>query len=863
MNFHSIPIEKLYELTESEERGLSSNEADFRLKKYGLNELEQKKKKSLFVIFFNQFKDFMILILIIASFISGLIGDLIDAVIILLIVILNAVIGFVQEYKAENAIAALKKISILEVDVLRDDMVMRIPSSTLVIGDIVLVEAGNVVPADMRIIEAYNLKVDESSLTGESVPVDKTFSENMRNDLLISDRFNMLYKGTLISNGKSKALVVAIGMNTEIGKIANLLQSDESQTPLQKRLIVFGKQLSYIILSICLILLFIGLVKGEKPAEMLLLSISLAVAAIPEALPALATITLALGAKRLVKQNALIRKLSAAETLGSVTYICTDKTGTLTQNKMTVMEIYESNKGKNQISNLSPIYLSMLLNHGVKNTSSGNFLGDPTEIALVEYIDKNFNLNLINKIKTEIKKINELPFDSERKCMTSLYSFGSKYLLLSKGAPETISKNLKDDEKEENILSLSNEWTKRGLRVLGFAYKIIENIPEIFSYHTVERDLNFAGFVGLIDPPRDEVKESISECKSAGIVPVMITGDHPNTARAIAEEIGIIADNELVISGRELQLMSDEDLKNKIESIKVYARVSPEQKLRIVKILQKKDHFVAMTGDGVNDAPSLKAANIGIAMGINGTDVSKEAAHMILLDDNFSTIVKAIKEGRRIYENIRKFIKYIMTTNSAEILTMIMAPIIGLPIPLLPVQLLWINLISDGLPALALASERAEEDIMYRSPRKSNESLFAGGIAFHILWVGILMSSIVLGIQAWAIHSNNHHWQTMVFTTMSLLQLAHVLAIRSERTFLFKQGLFTNLPLFITVLLTFLLQVIIINFPFANKILKTSPLNFNEWTICIFFTIILFHLIELEKWIKFPKKYLIKSKTNL
>lgn len=850
MNWHFLSIEELYELVGSSRNGISSQEAEVRFTMNGPNELEKKKKTSPIVLFLNQFKDFMILILIIAAVVSGIIGDTIDASIILIIVILNAGIGFVQEYRAGKAIEALKKMTTFESDVLRDGKVVKIPSSEIVVGDIVFLEAGNSIPADMRLIEAYNLMIDESPLTGESFSVIKTNQEIFEENIPVADKVNMAFKGTLAINGRGVALVVATGMNTELGKIANLLQNEEPKTPLQLRLADFSRKLSYIILIICLMLFLVGLIRGEDPMEMLLLAISLAVAAIPEALPALATIALSLGAKRLAKQKALIRSLPAVETLGSVTYICSDKTGTLTQNKMTVVQVNEKNEQEFFIQNISPLYLIMILNHEVKTTHDKSLIGDPTEIALVEYINKNFESDIIIKAISDLPRVHELPFDSHRKCMTSVHRYKEKYILLSKGAVENIFHNLSEKEKSNNLLLINDEWSQMGLRVLAFAYKVLDELPDELSSENLEKDLMFSGMVGMIDPPRDEAKSSIRECKTAGIIPVMITGDHPKTAATIAKEIGILDDNGLVVTGMQLQSMTSIEFENKVEKIRVYARVNPEQKLNIIKALQHKKHFVAMTGDGVNDAPSLKAANIGVAMGINGTDVSKEVAHMILLDDNFATIVRAVKEGRRIYDNIRKFVKYIMTTNAAEVLIITLAPLFGLPIPLLPVQILWINLISDGLPALALANEKAEIDVMQRPPRKTNESLFAGGTALHICVVALLMTGLTIGLQVWAVSRNIDHWQTMVFVILSLSQLGHVLAIRSERTFLFKQGLQTNLSLLIIVMVTFVLQILVVQLGIGNQVLKTQPLNIVEWLLCIGIASIVFHFVEFEKFVK-------------
>ncbi|MDX2245690.1 MAG: cation-translocating P-type ATPase [Bacteroidia bacterium] len=849
MNWHYLSVKEALELTDSSPTGLSSGTASLKLQQNGPNTLQEKKQKSWLVIFIGQFKEFMSLVLIAAAIISGIIGDLTDAIIIVVIVLLNAVIGFVQEYRAEKAILALKKMAALQAVVQRDGQPQKIPASELVTGDIVLLEAGNVVPADLRLIENHSLRIDESALTGESVAVDKTSDELSAENIPLGDRINMAYKGTLITNGRGRALVVATGMNTEIGKIARLLQDEEAATPLQIRMADYGRKLSLVVLGICAVLFGMGLLRGEEWMDMLLLSISLAVAAIPEALPALITIALAMGAKRLAKQNALIRKLPAVETLGSVSYICSDKTGTLTLNKMKVVETYETD---NRIAELaiSPLMLVMALNHDVRTTPENTLTGDPTEIALVEFVKEKEGDKNYNDILRRFPRVAEIPFDSDRKCMTSVHGFEGKYLVLSKGAVEYISEHLRTGEKNTAIPAESEKFASKGLRVLAFAGKILDKLPEPFTVETVEKDLIFAGLAGMIDPARPEVKAAIAECRTAGIKPVMITGDHPATATAIAREIGILDEKGLVMTGTELRDMSADEFAEKVEQVCVYARVSPEQKINIVKALQAKGHFVSMTGDGVNDAPSLRAANIGVAMGISGTDVSKEAAHMILLDDNFATIVKTVKEGRRIYDNIRKFVKYIMTCNSAEIWTIFLAPLLGLPIPLLPIHILWINLVTDGLPGLALAREGAEADVMQRPPVKSGESLLARGIGLHILWVGLLMAGVTLGVQAWAINHQQAHWQTMVFTVLSLSQLGHVIAIRSEKTFLYKQGIFSNPSLLLTIVLTALLQMVIVYLPAANEIFKTQPLSLNELLICLGLSAVVFHAVELEKWVK-------------
>ncbi len=866
MDCHLKETNECFEELNTSSKGLSLAEVTIRLNEYGPNELKETKKKTIFMMFLDQFKDFMILILIAAAVVSGVIGELADTIAIVVIVILNAIIGFVQEYRAEQAMKALKQMAAPTALVLRNNEIMDVPASELVPGDIVMLEAGRIVPADLRLTEVAQLKVEEAALTGESVPVEKAVDPIHENMIPLGDRKNMAYKGTVVSYGRGTGLVVSTGMETELGKIATMLQVEkEVKTPLQKRLVKFGQRLGFIVLVICTVVFVAGILRREETLLMFLTAISLAVAAIPEALPAVVTISLALGAKKLVKQNALIRKLPAVETLGSVTYICSDKTGTLTLNKMTVEEIYVNGKITSGEVKAEQLFSAMALSNDAALDSDNNLIGDPTETALFDIAANNgFKKNELEKTSPRVA---EIPFDSDRKRMTTFHKVGARHAVslqgdvvsYTKGAIESILDKCTgaiindvvvdmNEEMRTEIAAASERMAEDGLRILAFALRKWEKLPEDITPDNAEDELIFLGIAGLLDPPRKEAKEAVAVCKKAGIKPVMITGDHPMTARTIARKLGIIEDGDGVMTGQELDELTLEEFEERVATIRVYARVAPAQKIKIVKALQDKGEFVAMTGDGVNDAPALKRADIGVAMGITGTDVAKESSHMILLDDNFSTIVKAVKEGRRIFDNIRKFIKYTMTSNSGEIWTIFLPPFLGLPIPLLPIHILWINLVTDGLPGLALAVEPAEKGIMEKPPRHPKETIFAHGLGYHMFWVGLLMGSVSIFTQAWFFDSAKMHWQTMVFTVLSLSQMGHVLAIRSERESLFKLGLFSNKPLLGAVLLTFVLQMGTIYIPFLNPIFKTAPLTAGELGITLMLSSVVFFAVEIEKW---------------
>lgn len=856
MNWHNLTIDQVYQATQSSPNGLTSDASEERLRQVGPNELEEGKKKSVAGILLSQFKDVMILILLVAAIVSGIVGDLKDTIVILIIVVLNAVVGFIQEYRAEKAMQALKQMAAIQAKVLRDGKTAWLPTSLLVPGDIVLLEAGVSIPADLRITESINLKIEEAALTGESVAVEKINHALEAETLSSGDKKNMAFKGTYVTYGRGSGIVVATGMQTELGRIARLLQEKETLTPLQQRLASFGKKLSIIVGFICIVFFVAGWLRGEDPMKMALISISLAVAAIPEALPAVITISLALAAKRLIRHNTLIRKLPAVETLGSVTYICTDKTGTLTKNKMYVEEIFaddtlyprKSLQQSLQYDHETDLLLhAFALNNDAVEDENKVWKGDSTEVALME-VAREHNIS-----PDTLPRVAEIAFDSARKLMTTFHVYNKRIISFTKGAPDVLLDRCENVDKT-SLLQQVDRMAANGHRVLGFAYRYWDELPASPNSEEHETNLQFLGLSGIIDPPREEVYDAVKQCKSAGIIPVMITGDHPLTAKTIAQRIGIISSpDDVIVTGQQLAGFNDSDFEKKVEKIRVYARVSPEQKLQIVKMLQKKGHFVAMTGDGVNDAPSLKKANIGIAMGITGTDVSKEASHMILLDDNFSTIVKAVKEGRRIYDNILKFIKFLMTTNSSEILVLFLGSLIGLPVALLPIHILWINLVSDGVPAIALSFEKAEKDIMNRQPRPPQQSVFADGRGLHMIWVGTLMTGIALCLQAWSIR-NDLHWQTMVFNFLCLAQFAHVLAIRSGKDSFFQVGLFSNKLMIVGIMISLALQAMITFVPFFQPIFETEALTFGEFIIVGACASLVFFAVEIEKLIARRKR---------
>ncbi len=803
----------------------------------------------------------MVLVLLGAAVVAGLVGEPQDTIAIIAIVVLNATLGFIQEYRAERAVAALKALAAPQARVRREGGVMTVAGAELVPGDLVLLEAGNIVPADLRLIEAADLRIEEAALTGESHPAEKNTGALPDTENPIGDRRNMAYKGTIVTYGRAVGAVVGTGMRTELGRIATLLREEEElKTPLQRRLARFAQRLALAVLALCAIIFGVGLLRGEEPVLMFLTALSLAVAAIPEALPAVVTVSLALGARRMVARHALVRRLPAVETLGSVTFVCSDKTGTLTQNRMRVGGLRSPDRGAGALTATSGraselLGLAMGLSHDAERGADGELQGDPTETALLHAAEA---AGLTKPaLEARFPRVAEIPFSSERGRMTTLHQDRNEILAFTKGAPEQVvplctGRLVGDRVMPPDALAVAQVvegMAAEGLRVLAVASRQFPALPAELTSESVETELTLVGLVGLRDPPRPEARAAIGLCASAGITVVMITGDHPVTARAIAQELGILPEGDgRVVTGPELARLSTEELSGAVEDVRVYARTAPEQKIRIVKALQARGEFVAMTGDGVNDAPALRRADIGVAMGRAGTDVAREAAHMVLLDDNFATIVAAVREGRRIFDNIRKFIRYALACNSAEVWTLFLAPFLGLPIPLLPIHILWINLVTDGLPGVALAVEPEERGVMSRPPRPPNESVFAHGLWQHVLWVGLLMGGVTLATEGWAYHTGTAHWQSMTFTVLALSQLGHVLAIRSERDSTFRIGFRSNLPLLGAVVLTVGLQLATLYVPALNPIFRTEPLSAGELGLCFGLSTVVFFAVEAEKW---------------
>ena len=846
--------------------GLTADEVNRRFQEYGENKLDDKPKEGIIIKFFKQFNDFMIIILIIASIVSAVIekiqgsNDYLDSIIIIAIVVFNAIMGIVQEAKAEKSLEALQNMTAPIVKVRREGRIKQIHSSELVPGDIVILEAGNFVPADCRLINAYNLKAEESSLTGETVPIDKNAAVILDEKVGIGDCVNMVFATTVIVNGHGEGVVVETGMNTKVGKIAKMIITNESpETPIQRKLSEVGKTLGLACLGICAIIFFIGILKKIPPIEMFMTSVGLAVATIPEGLPAIVTIVLSIGVTIMAKKNSIIRKLPAVETLGSSSVICSDKTGTLTQNKMKVVEV--SNLGTrtemSQTSNFAIELATMCTDVEISyDEGKANISGDPTEIAIVEECYKRGKTK--KSLYNQFERINDIPFDSSRKMMTTIHRIGNKYRIITKGAPDVLLKRCSKYFSNNQISSLAMSNIKsveqqnenmatKALRVIAVAYKDVDVLPTKIQSNYIENDLIFVGLIGMIDPPRDGVKEAIATCRKAGIKTVMITGDHITTANAIATELGILKKNDLSITGAELDRLSKSEFKNNIMKYSVFARVTPEHKVEIVKAFQGTGAVVAMTGDGVNDAPALKNADIGIAMGLNGTDVAKNAADMVLTDDNFVTIVEAVKYGRTIFNNIRKAIHFLIATNVGEIVTIFLGLLIGMRSPLLAIQLLWINLITDSLPAIALGLENPDKNIMDEKPRNPKKSIFADGLWGRIIVEGSMIGILnLLAFTIGKIFYNLEVGRTMAFVSLGLLELVHSFNIRTDES-IFKTGLFQNKYLILAFLGGAFLQTIVVVVPQFAEVFKLTNLTLEQWlyTIGISFTPVI--LMEIQK----------------
>ena len=873
--FYTQTSSEVLEKMETTEKGLSGKDAEERLASYGRNELDEGSKKSLFSKFIDQFKDFMIMVLLAAALVSFFTGDKVEAIMIIVVVVIMAIFGVVQEAKAEQAIDALKSMSTPNANAIRDGHVQTVKSTELVPGDVVTLEAGDVIPADIRLIEANSLKIEEAALTGESVPVEKEVVVLEGTDIGIGDRINMAYMNSNVTYGRGLGVVVGTGMSTEVGKIASMLaQSDETDTPLKQNLNSLGKTLTIAILGICVIMFGVGMMKGDHTwVEMLLTSVSLAVAAIPEGLPAIVTIILALGTQKMAKRNALVRKLPAVETLGSTDIICSDKTGTLTLNQMTVEKIFTNNQLVDAAdATMSDSKTLKIMNYcnDTKFSSEGNLIGDPTETALVQFgLDKGFDVR--EKLEEE-PRVEELPFDSVRKLMTTVHKIDNgRFMITTKGAPDELLKRCENYDLDGNVLSLDDAQRQlilktntalgqQALRVLAMAYRIVDTMPAIVSTDELEQGLTFSGLVGMIDPERKEAAEAVKVAKEAGIRPIMITGDHRDTAEAIAVRLGILQEgqHEAVITGSDLNELSEEEFAKVVGQYSVYARVSPEHKVRIVKAWQNEGKVVAMTGDGVNDAPALKTADIGIGMGITGTEVSKGASDMVLADDNFSTIIVAVEEGRKVFSNIQKTVQYLLAANLGEVLTLFIATLVGWD-TLLPVHLLWINVVTDTFPAIALGLEPAEKDVMAHSPRGRDSNFFSGGVMSSIIYQGILEAAITLGVYFFAIsypvHTGDYNAihadaLTMSYATLGLIQLFHAFNVKSVHQSLFKVGAFRNKFFNYAALLSFALLASTIVIPGFNDLFSVSHLDGYQWAVVFGSSFAIIPIVEIVKFVQ-------------
>lgn len=867
-------------LQANSDAGLSVSAAEKRISTYGYNQLTQKKGRSPLGLFLEQFQDFIIWVLIVAALVSGFLKEWVDALAIIAIVIINAILGFIQEYRAQESLAALKKLSAPNAKVIRDNQHLLIPSREIVPGDLIELESGDNIPADSRLIYATpNFSTQEASLTGESTPVAKTILALEEKDIPLADRANMVYMGTSVAAGKARALVIETGMRTELGKIAVMIQDIEKEsTPLQKKLEQFGKwivMLCFILVGLVFLLEFL---RGGKILDVFLTAVSLAVAAIPEGLPAVVTIALALGVQRMVKRHALIRKLPSVETLGCATVICSDKTGTLTKNEMTVRAVFVEDKlykvsgsgyetagdffvaeekiNPDQSGQLKKLLIYSVLCNGAQLERDNSASGDPTEIAMLVAAAK------AGVWKVDAQKdfpfIEEIPFDSERKKMTIVRRSGNKFIAFVKGAAEELLDDCSgmDENYRDRIIKSNADLAAQAMRVLGVAYRELEKAPSEYSAEEIERELTFLGLVAMIDPPRTEVKLAIQKCRQAGIRTVMITGDHKNTAVAIAKELGFFSSDSFALTGDELDDLSDEELFAKVRNISVYARVSPQHKLRIVQAWRRSGEIVAMTGDGVNDAPAVKEADIGVAMGITGTDVTKEVSDMVVTDDNFASIVSAVEEGRGIYDNIKKFVHYLLSCNTGEILVMFVASLIGWPVPLLPVQILWVNLVTDGLPALALGVDPVEPGIMNKPPRMKDEAVVTKQRAYTMLAQGsfiafcsLLAFCLVMFIEKEGIMRA----RTAAFVVLSCSQLFHAFNCRSDTESIFKLGFLSNKKLICANLISFIMQMAVVYVPFLQRVFQTQRLGFVDWLMVLAISSLPLWLVEISKRLKQAK----------